>query len=128
MIERTLTSVDLSSKDIGLVVAHGNGNGKSDDSEAQAIRTVLADVPVTAFKWSMGHTLCASGLLDAVLTSYALQTQCAPGIANLQKLASPCEGLTVSSSHQSIQNNPCALMINRGFSSMNACLVIKSCE
>ena len=63
-----------------LVVAHGNGNCKSDDSEAQAIRTVFAnkEVPVTGFKWSMGHTLCASGVLDAVMTTYALETNAYP--------------------------------------------------
>lgn len=130
LMQRTLHEAELSYKDIGLVVAHGNGNSKSDDSEAQAIQTVFEEhkVPVTAFKWSMGHTLCASGVLDAVMTTYALETQCAPGIANLNQLASSCDGLNASEHHQPLQANPYAMMINRGFSSMNACLVIKSCE
>ena len=41
LIERTLAVAELSKEDIGLVVAHGNGNSKSDDSEAQAIQTYL---------------------------------------------------------------------------------------
>lgn len=130
LINSTLTAAELSSQDIGLVVAHGNGNAKSDDSEAQAIKSVFApqQTPVTAFKWSMGHTLCTSGVLDAVLTTYALNNQCAPGIANLNKVAETCNALSVSSSHQILKPNSAALMINRGFSSMNACLVIKPCE
>jgi 3-oxoacyl-[acyl-carrier-protein] synthase-1 len=129
LIQRTLTTAELAPDDIGLVVAHGNGNKKSDDSEARAILNTFADnkVPVTGFKWSMGHTLCASGVLDAVLTSYALEHSCIPGIANFQGLASSCAGLTVSAKHQDLDKKSCALMINRGFSSMNACLVIKAC-
>jgi len=130
LIEYTLDAAELSKEDIGLVVAHGNGNSKSDESEAQAITTVFGDneIPVTAFKWSTGHTLCASGVLDAVMTTYALETNCAPGIANLQHVASTCNGLSLSADHQKINANGAALMINRGFASMNACLVIKACE
>ncbi len=131
LMKRTLEVAELSVEDIGLVVAHGNGNSKSDDSEAQSIRTAFPDyqkIPVTAFKWSMGHTLCASGVLDAVMTTYALETRCAPGIANLQQIASTCEGLSLSSAAQALNGNGYAMMINRGFASMNACLVIKACD
>ncbi len=128
LMTRSLELAGINSADVGLVVAHGNGNSKSDDSEAQAIINVLPNVPVTAFKWSMGHTLCASGVVDAVMTTYALQNHCAPGISNIEELAPTCEGLSVSPKHQALQNKVCAVMINRGFSSMNACLVIKSCE
>lgn len=130
LMSRTLESAGLTPEDVGLIVAHGNGNSKSDESEAQSIKTVFADhkVPVTAFKWSVGHTLCASGVLDAVLTTYALETACAPGIANLQQVANTCDGLSVSSDHQELKKGSCAVMVNRGFASMNACLVIKACD
>lgn len=131
LLTRFLQQHQLSPEDIGLVVAHGNGNQKSDISEAHAIRGVFGDydVPVTAFKWAMGHTICASGVLDAVLTTYALQAKCIPGIANLEKLAADCQGLNASSEQRALTSNKqCAILINRGFASMNACLVIKSCE
>lgn len=130
LMQRTLKRVELEPQDIGFVVAHGNGNIKSDDSEAQAINTVFAQnpIPVTGFKWSMGHTICASGLIDAVMATYALEAQCVPGIANLQQPATACGDLSVSADHQSFSNSPYALIINRGFASMNTCLVIKSCE
>ena len=130
LMHNTLSAAGIKAEDVGLIVAHGNGNGKSDNSEAQAMRSVFADqqIPVTSFKWSMGHTLCASGALDAVLTTYALESGCAPGIANLQQVAPGCQGLSLSASHQTLANKPYALMINRGFASMNACLVIKACD
>lgn len=129
LIQNTLDKVKLSPQDIGVVVAHGNGNSKSDNSESYAIQQVFnpKETPVTAFKWSMGHTICASGLIDAVMTSYTLESQCVPGIANLQHIASGCEGLSVSSDHQASKGSY-ALTINRGFASMDACLVMKSCD
>ena len=112
-------------------MAHGNGNQKSDTTEAQAIQTVLGDqqVPVTAFKWAMGHTICASGILDTVLATQALREKCVPGIANLDHLAADCMMLNATQNTRDLaENKPYALVINRGFAGMNACLVIKSCE
>lgn len=131
LLSTTLEQQQINVNDVSLVVAHGNGNPKSDVSEAMAINTTFGDyaVPVTAFKWSMGHTLCASGILDSVLMTYSLYQKRLPGIANLQALASECSRLNVSSELRTLDaTKPYAMMINRGFSSMNACLVIKRCE
>jgi len=127
LIDRTLTSLDLSPNDIGAVVAHGNGNIKSDVSEARAIVSTLGHVPVTSFKWSMGHTLAASGLLDTVLAANALCEQTLPGVATFSQLAPDCNGLNVSQVHKTLDRNTHVMIINRGFASMNACLVIKGC-
>ena len=131
LLTRLLDEQQLAPADIGLMVAHGNGNQKSDSSEANAIRSVFGkyDVPVTAFKWAMGHTICASGVLDAVLTTYALRAKCIPGIANFDKLATDCQGLNVSREQRDLtggQSN--AVVINRGYGGLNACVVIKSCD
>lgn len=104
---------------------------KSDVSEAQAIDAVFGSqqVPVTAFKWAMGHTLCASGLLDAVLTTYALRERCVPGIATLDALARACDSLDARRESRDLaEDKRYAMLINRGFSSMNACLVLKACD
>ena len=131
LLAQVLKAQQLTPDDVDLLVAHGNGNKKSDLSEAQAITSVFGAqaIPVTAFKWAMGHTLCASGVLDAVLTTYALRNKCIPGIATLEKPAAGCETLAVNQAHRKLDNSThCAVVINRGFASMNACLVIKSCE
>lgn len=129
LINNTMHSSHVSIQDIGLLVAHGNGTIHSDNSESQAITKVFQDKtpPVTAFKWSVGHTVCASGLMDVVMATYALKTRCAPGIANLDRKADESVGLALSAEHQDIHSN-CALVINRGFASMNSCVVIKDCE
>ena len=68
-------------------------------------------------------------LLDTVLATYALREKCIPGIANLENIASGCATLNASRETRTLANNkPYALIINRGFAGMNACLVIKACE
>jgi 3-oxoacyl-[acyl-carrier-protein] synthase-1 len=127
LIERALTAANLSPQDLSMIVAHGNGNATSDDSEVDALNTVLsAPIPVTAFKWAMGHTLAASGVIDAVMTTYALAAGMVPGIANFQQPAAVGKHLSLSATHQHVGRHSSALMINRGFASMNACLIIKS--
>ena len=128
LMQHTLDQLQLTPADISLLVAHGNGNQKSDVSEAAAFHTVFGDypVPVTAFKWSMGHTICASGILDAVLATKALQAKCIPGIANLDHLSSDCVLNARRETRTLVGNQPYAMVINRGFAGMNACLVIKA--
>lgn len=130
VLTQTLEEQELKPKDIAMLIAHGNGNSKSDDSEAYAIKAVFGahNPPVTAFKWSIGHTICASGVLDAVLATYALRDKCVPGIANFNSPALASENLNLSAQHRSLDKNKAIMMINRGFASINACLVIKACE
>ena len=133
LIQRTLARSNVAVDEIDLVTAHGNGNPKSDISEATALAQVFAEgaaspPPVTAFKWSTGHTITASGLIDTVLTAVALKNQCAPGVANLNQLATSCQSLNLATETRSLNNNRAALVVNRGFASMNACVVVKSCE
>jgi 3-oxoacyl-[acyl-carrier-protein] synthase-1 len=129
LLQNVLTQQGLSPADVNLVVAHANGNEKSDSSEAKAIQSLFGanKVPVTGFKWATGHTICASGILDAVLTTYALHHKVIPGIANLEQLASDSQGIDVTCEKRALTGNM-ALLINRGFASMNTCLVIKACE
>lgn len=131
LLSDTLDSQKLHHNDVAFVVAHGNGNKKSDISEAQAILSTFNnyDVPVTAFKWSMGHTLCASGPLDTVLAVNSLRDDCVPGIANLNQRSDDCSDLNVCRETRPLSSHKQhAIIINRGFASMNACLVIKKCS
>lgn len=129
LMQNTLDQHHVKPADVGLLVAHGNGNQSSDISEAKAFQTVFGEhqAPLTAFKWAMGHTICASGVLDTVLATQALQAKCVPGIANLDRLSSECVPLNASRETRPLDaSKPYAMVINRGFASMNACLLIKS--
>lgn len=130
LIQRTLDRAHLSPQDIHMVIAHGNGNVRSDQSEACALNTVFSDknVPVTAFKWAVGHLLVAAGITETALAMKALQAQCVPGIAALTKAASGAEHLNIHAKTRQVSPLEHVLLINRGFASMNACLVLKHVE
>ena len=131
VLSQTLEAQHIQSDDLAFIVAHGNGNPKSDISEARAISRIQGDkaIPVTGFKWAMGHTLCTSGLMDAVLAAKALKTKTLPGIANLNTPATACEALNLTAETRALDGDARhALLINRGFGSMNVTLLMKACD
>ena len=126
-IGQALDDAQLSPADVGMIVAHGNGTPQSDVSEAAALRRVFGDAipPVTAFKWALGHTIAAAGILETVLALTALARDVVPGIANLGKLDVRCAGLTVSAAPQAPRSKV-ALILCRGFAGTNAALVVRA--
>jgi 3-oxoacyl-[acyl-carrier-protein] synthase-1 len=131
LLSHSLQRYHVSPQDLAMVIAHGNGSHLSDVTEARALSAVLQkeSVPVTAFKWSMGHTLCASGILDTVLGVQAMQQRCVPGIANLQNIAPDCAELNLSKELRTWSGQQDhILVVNRGFASMNACVVLRACS
>jgi 3-oxoacyl-[acyl-carrier-protein] synthase-1 len=110
---------------IGMISAHGNGTRVSDASEARAYAEVFGPsaVPVTGFKWCIGHTIAASGVLETVLALLSLREGCVPGVASLQRLAPDCQGLRISASHQE-PTSRLGLVVSRGFAGLNSCIVL----
>jgi 3-oxoacyl-[acyl-carrier-protein] synthase-1 len=127
-IELALRDAGLKPADVGMIVAHGNGTRASDASEAIAFRRVFAPKPppITAFKWALGHLIAASGIVDLVLALRALREKIVPGIATLKALDPELAQLPVSAGPQTPRSNV-ALILCRGFGSMNVALLIRTC-
>lgn len=126
-LEKTLRATQLQATDVGMITAHGNGTVKSDASETQAIAHVFGDdaIPVTGFKWSIGHTLAASGVIETILTLCALREGIVPGIVSLNDQAKDCDRIKVSRESQTC-TSPMGIIINRGFGSLSVCLAIQN--
>ena len=124
---QALDGAQLAPADIGMVVAHGNGTPQSDISEAAAIRRVFgaAPPPMTAFKWAIGHTIAAAGILETTLALAALARGTVPGVANLARLDPACAGVSVSAAAQKPRSKV-ALILCRGFAGTNAALVVRA--
>jgi 3-oxoacyl-[acyl-carrier-protein] synthase II len=76
---------------IDYVNAHGTGTTLNDSAETRAIIAALGTgVPVSSSKSYFGHTLGASGAIEAVVTVLALQHQIAPPTLRLQEAAADC--------------------------------------
>jgi 3-oxoacyl-[acyl-carrier-protein] synthase I len=126
-IELALADAKLEPAMIGMVVAHGNGTSASDASEAMAIRRTFNydPPPVTAFKWALGHTIAASGVLDLALALTALAQGVVPGIAALDQLDPDLAPLPVSREPQRPRSDT-ALVLNRGFGGMNVATIVRA--
>lgn len=127
LVQSSLAQYKLSATDIGCVTLHGNGNPASDNSEALMYQRVFehSDPVVASFKWAVGHTLAAAGLIDTVMTVKAMAEQQVPGHPYLEQKAKPCHPLNISSSEQALTKST-ALVINRGFGAMDASVILKA--
>ncbi|MEW6340656.1 MAG: beta-ketoacyl synthase N-terminal-like domain-containing protein [Pseudomonadota bacterium] len=93
-IERSLKDAGLRHADIGVVNAHGSGTLTNDRIESAAYLTLFGASQPTIFatKGSFGHTLGATGALEAIALILALQEQVTPPIYELEE---PIEGFTL---------------------------------
>ena len=67
-VESALKEAEMDAGQLDYISAHGTATLYNDEMEAVAInRLGLKDVPVNSFKGVYGHTLGASGLLEAVM-------------------------------------------------------------
>ena len=81
----------LTAASIDYVNAHGTGTQLNDAAETRAIVAALGTgVPVSSSKSYFGHTLGASGAVEAVVTVLALQNQVAPATLRLRENAPEC--------------------------------------
>ncbi|MEO8738704.1 MAG: beta-ketoacyl synthase N-terminal-like domain-containing protein [Casimicrobiaceae bacterium] len=128
-IREALADAELNPRDIGMIVAHGNGTRQSDASEARAIHAVFGSgdtaPPVTGFKWAIGHLIAAAGIVETVLALAALRQGIVPGIATLADLDPECAGIRVSARAQQPRGDT-ALILCRGFAGTNAALIVRS--
>ncbi|MGH4033582.1 beta-ketoacyl-[acyl-carrier-protein] synthase family protein [Actinomycetota bacterium Odt1-20B] len=86
-VTAALRSTGLSPQDIDLVNAHGTATSFNDAGEAAALHLALGDaarrIPVTATKSLTGHTLGASGAIEAVSAIQSIVHRAIPPTANL---------------------------------------------
>ena len=86
-----LAEAQLAPEAIDYVNAHGTGTTLNDSAETKAIIAALGmGVPVSSSKSYFGHTLGASGAVEAVVSVLALQHQTAPPTLRLHERAADC--------------------------------------
>ena len=73
-LKLALENANISASELDLVSAHATATKMGDIIEAQAMAAVFGpEVPVTALKSYMGHTMAACGAIETVLTLYMMQ-------------------------------------------------------
>ena len=112
---------------IGCVLGHGTGTIYNDSMEIAAIRSVLGDhTPLASVKANCGHTLGASGILQAVLALEVLRRKELFPQAGLRNPERGAERM-VSAEIQPVCTRR-ILSLNSGFGGINAALALEALE
>jgi len=74
MIRAALADADLTPRDVDYVNAHGTGTRNNDQTEAEAIDRIFGkSARVNSTKSLIGHTIGASGAIEALVTALSLR-------------------------------------------------------
>lgn len=94
LLVRAMERAGLSKDGVDYVNAHGTGTVTNDLVETLAIRAAFGDhadrVLVSSSKGQIGHTLGASGALEAAITALAIDAERAPPTAGLEEPDAAC--------------------------------------
>jgi 3-oxoacyl-[acyl-carrier-protein] synthase II len=94
-MRQALADAGRQPEDVGYISAHGNATVASDATEAFGIKRALGAcaqrVPISSTKSMMGHTMAASGSIEAVLTLAALRDQKLPPTINYTDRDPDCD-------------------------------------
>ena len=125
-MKRALDNAGMSASDISYVNAHGSSTPLNDSSETLAIKSVLGDhaerTPVSATKPMHGHSLGATGAIEAAICAMAFGKKHLPPTINLD---CPQAGLDLDYiPHHGRSAEPEVILSNSfGFGGINAALV-----
>ena len=81
-IEGAMFSAKLKPKEVKIIKTHGTGTPTNNAAEKSAITSVFDEFVATSYKQRIGHTLCASGLLETGLILEDIEHGLVPAIAN----------------------------------------------
>jgi 3-oxoacyl-[acyl-carrier-protein] synthase-1 len=111
-INKTMDAAGLKPADIDFISAHGTATVYNDEMEAKAVTLAgLQDTPLNSLKGFYGHTLGASGLIEAIISAQAL----------IQNTIIPTKGFSKQGDDNPV--NVCSQLISKP---LNNCLKIAS--
>jgi len=126
-MEKALADAGLGPEDINYISLHGTGTQENDLAESKAVRRLFPTLPLlSSIKGASGHSLAASGAIEAVVSVIIVSRNLMPANTGLQKV-DPLLGLTPLHTpvHQSVR----AVVSNSfGFGGNNGSLVIGSSD
>ena len=122
-----LESARIEPADLGAVNAHGTATRANDLCESESIRAVLGDatgrVAVSANKSYFGHTLGASGAIEAIAALLGIERGVLPPNLNLENPDPDCNVRLVGGEPESLER-PLVMKNSFGFGGSNGVLVL----
>jgi 3-oxoacyl-[acyl-carrier-protein] synthase II len=126
---RALEKAGMDASEIDHVNAHATSTPEGDKAELQAIRTIFGDragqIPITANKSMVGHTLGAAGAIEAIATVLTIREGCIPPTINLTVPDPGAAGLDLTPNVAARREVHAALSNSFGFGGQNTALVFR---
>jgi 3-oxoacyl-[acyl-carrier-protein] synthase II len=120
-----LKEAGISEKEVDYINAHATGTLQGDTAEARAIAKVFGDaVPVSSLKGHLGHTLAASGALEAIATIEMLRRGKVIPTLNLEHVDPSCAGIKVPTAPEE-RLLTVALKNNFALGGVNSCTLFR---
>jgi 3-oxoacyl-[acyl-carrier-protein] synthase II len=126
-MREALGSIDAS--EVDWIKAHGTGTAANDSSEAAAIHTVFgaraSSIPVTSMKATLGHSLGASGVVEAVGAILSMNENFIPPTLNVRDIDPACD-LDIVSGTARTHTGHTVLANAFGFGGNNASILLRT--
>jgi 3-oxoacyl-[acyl-carrier-protein] synthase II len=94
-ITRALEDAGLNPEDIDYINAHGTGTPLNDESESLAVKRALGEqaykIPISSIKSMIGHVMGATGALEAVFCTQAINDNAVPPTINYTESDEICD-------------------------------------
>jgi 3-oxoacyl-[acyl-carrier-protein] synthase II len=124
-----MADAGITSDEIDYVNAHGTSTPLGDASETRVIKIAFGDekarrTPISSTKGATGHCLGASGAIEAIITTLAVNRDVVPPTINYE-IADPECDLDYIPNEAREWKTDVALSNNFGFGGHNACLVVR---
>ena len=128
-----LRAMQLSLKDagvkegrVGYINPHGTGTVAGDGPESHAMHAINPRAMVSATKSTLGHSLGATGAVEAAICALALKYRTVPPMRNLETIAQECAELYyVTGEPRRAPDLEVALCANLGVGGHNAAVVLE---
>jgi 3-oxoacyl-[acyl-carrier-protein] synthase II len=122
-----LADAEVAPGEIDYINAHGTSTPLGDVAETTAIKRVFGEAAyqtsVSSTKSALGHSLGASGAIEAVILCKAIETETIPPTINLESPDPKCD---LDYTPNTAQSKPVGIAMSNsfGFGGHNACLVV----
>ena len=122
-IANAMREAGVTKEDVGFVNTHGTATRYNDEMESKAVAWAeLTDKPLNSLKGYIGHTLGASGVVEAIISAEELKAGYIFGTKGFTSSDTP-HALTLSNAEQQI-NGRCCVKSASGFGGCNAAIVL----
>lgn len=121
-VAQALADATLDESVVDCIAAHGTGTPDNDSAEIAAMRSIFSSLPpFFSIKRTIGHTLAASGILEAIFSVCALEKGAIPATGGFSTTDESIGAAPASAQEKELR---CILKNSFGFGGNNAALLL----